>query len=121
MEKKKTLVIGASTNPERFSYRAMKLLKRYEHTVEAIGAKEGKLDEIVIQKNKVDFTDIHTVTMYIGPKNQPEFYPYILGLNPKRIIFNPGTENEEFEKMAKESGIEVVEDCTLVMLNGGIY
>ncbi len=121
MEKKKTLVIGASTNPERFSYKAIKLLRKYEHPVEAIGVKEGEIDEIVIQKNKSIIIDIDTVTMYVGSKNQPEYYNYILELKPKRIIFNPGTENEEFEKMAKEAGIEVVDDCTLVMLNGGNF
>ena len=121
MEKKKTLVIGASTNPERFSYKAIKLLRKYEHPVVAVGIKEGEIDEISILKNKPTNIDIDTVTMYVGPKNQPEYYQYILDLKPKRIIFNPGTENEVFEKMAKDIGIEVVEDCTLVMLNGGIF
>jgi uncharacterized protein len=121
MENKKTLVIGASTNPERFSYKAIKLLKKHEHLVEAIGAKEGELEGVQIYKTKHIFADIHTVTMYIGPKNQHEYYEYILNLKPKRIIFNPGTANPEFEKMAKDSNIEVVEDCTLVMLNTGNF
>jgi len=121
MDKKKTLVIGASENPERFSYKAIRLLKKYEHQIEAIGAKEGELEGIQIHKTKQLFTNIHTVTLYIGPRNQTEYYDYILSLKPKRIIFNPGTENPEFAKRAKDSDIEVVEDCTLVMLNTGIF
>jgi len=121
MEKKNTLVIGASIKPERFSYKAIKLLRKYEHPVEAIGVKEGELEGVQIQKSKTIFTDIHTVTMYVGPNNQPEFYTYIIELKPKRIIFNPGTENPEFEEMAKNAGIEIVEDCTLVMLNSGTF
>ena len=121
MEKIKTLVIGASINPERFSYKAIKLLVKYEHPVEAIGAKEGELEGIKIVKEKLLHSNIHTITMYIGPKNQLDYYDYILGLKPKRIIFNPGTENPDLEQLAKNAGIEVVEDCTLVMLNGGSF
>jgi len=121
MEKKKTLVLGASTNPERYSYRAIKLLGKYEHPVEAIGLKDGEIEGIRIQKNKPQFNDIQTITIYIGPKNQNEYYDYLLSLKPKRIIFNPGTENPEFQKLAKDAGIEVIEDCTLVMLNGGSF
>jgi uncharacterized protein len=117
MEKKKTLVIGASTNPERFSYKAIKLLRKYDHPVEALGLKEGEIEGVSIQKSKPEIIDIHTVTMYVGPKNQAEYYAYILNLKPKRIIFNPGTENDEFEQQAIQNGIEVIEDCTLVMLN----
>ena len=121
MEKLKTLVIGASTNPERYSYRAIKLLQKYNHPVEAIGAKEGELEGVNIHKSKPEFTDIHTITMYVSPKNQSDFYEYLIGLKPARIIFNPGTENPDFEKKAKDAGIEVVENCTLVMLNSGIF
>jgi len=121
MDNKKTIVIGASSNPERYSYRAVKLLRKFGHTVVAIGIKEGEIEDIQIQKNKIFINEVHTVTMYVGPKNQPEYYQYILELKPKRIVFNPGTENPEFESMAKSQSIEVVEDCTLVMLNTGTY
>ncbi len=118
---KKTIVIGASSNPERFSHKAVKLLSRNGHPVVAQGIREGKIEDIEIIKGKPQISDIHTVTMYIGPARQPEYYDYILSLNPKRIIFNPGTENPELKQMAEEKGIETVENCTLVMLNTGLF
>jgi len=118
---KKTIVIGASPKPERFSYKAVRLLNHNGHPVIAQGVREGKIDDIEIIKGKPKIEDVHTVSMYIGPARQPEYYDYILGLNPKRIIFNPGTENDEFIQMAKEKGIETVENCTLVMLNTEIF
>jgi predicted CoA-binding protein len=121
MDNKKTLVIGASLNPERYAYRAVKLLRKFGHPVEAIGLKEGEIDDVQIHRNKELFTNVHTVTMYLGPKNQTEYYQYILEMKPQRIVFNPGTENPEFESIAKANSIEVVEDCTLVMLNRGAY
>lgn len=121
MESIKTLVIGASPNETRYSYKAASLLQKYGHKVEAIGIRSGKIGEIEIKLGLPKLDDIHTVTMYIGLQKQPEYYDYILKLNPKRIIFNPGTENPEFEEKAKSLGIEVVEDCTLVMLNTGRF
>lgn len=118
---KKTIVIGASPNPDRFSYKAVRLLHRNEHPVVAQGIREGKIDDIDIIKGKPQVNDIHTVTMYVGPARQAEYYDYILSLKPKRIIFNPGTENPEFKQMAEQNGIETVENCTLVMLNTGIF
>jgi predicted CoA-binding protein len=118
---KKTIVIGASPKQERFSYKAVKLLSRNGHPVIAQSIREGKIEDIEIIKGKPQVTDIHTVTMYIGPARQPEYYDYILSLNPKRIIFNPGTENPELKQMAEEKGIETVENCTLVMLNTGLF
>lgn len=120
MDTKNTLVIGASENENRYSNRAVKLLQKYNHKVFAYGIKSGKIGDIEI------FTifpteEIHTVTMYVGPRNQPDLYDMILKLNPSRVIFNPGTENDEFENMLKSKGIEVVENCTLVMLNSGVY
>ena len=120
---KKTLVLGASPKPERYSNKAVKLLKRHKHEVVAVALRESSIDETPIVKpetvSKED--DIHTVTLYIGPKHQPQHYDYLLRLQPQRIVFNPGTENDEFEKKAAAAGIEVVEHCTLVMLNNGIY
>jgi len=121
MTNKKTLVIGASLKPERYSNRAIKKLLNYNHSVVAIGLREGDVDGVKIQKNRPLFDDIHTVTIYLNPQRQEEFYDYVISLKPKRIIFNPGTENLYFENMAKENGIEVVENCTLVMLDTGLF
>ena len=121
MELKKTVVIGASPNPERFSNKAVRLLNSYLHPVVAVGVKTGSITGIEIQMGKPQIEDVHTVTLYIGPQRQPDYYDYIIGLNPQRIIFNPGTMNTEFYSLAGEKGIEVVEHCTLVMLNSGEY
>jgi len=119
--KKKTLVVGGSLKPQRFSYKAIYMLTDYGHPVVSIGIREGDVAGVKIKTGKPNFENIHTVTLYLGPQNQPEFYDYLLGLNPKRIIFNPGTENKEFEKKAEEKGIEVVNYCTLIMLGNGSY
>jgi uncharacterized protein len=121
MENKKTLVIGASPNSDRYSYKAIILLQKFGHQVEAIGIKNGTIKSVEIQKGFPLIHDIHTVTLYVNPQKQTDYYAYTINLNPKRIIFNHGTENSEFMQMAKEAGIEVVEDCTLVMLNSGRY
>lgn len=118
---KNTAVIGASTNPERYSNMATLRLVKYGHKVYPIGIKGGSIGENTILTDRPKLTDVHTVTLYIGPKNQPEWYDYILSLQPKRIIFNPGTENPEFYKMASEKQIECIEACTLVMLSIGNY
>lgn len=120
MDTKITLVVGASENQDRYSNRAVKLLKRYNHSVLAYGLKVGKIDDVEID-NRFPESQIHTVTMYVGPRNQAVLYEPILKLNPSRVIFNPGTENHEFEEMLKSKGIDVVENCTLVMLNSGIF
>jgi hypothetical protein len=119
--KKNTLLIGASENPERYSYKAIVSLKKHEHPVTALGIKEGAIGETKFITNKPQLTNIDTVTLYINPKNQIEWMDYILSLNPKRIIFNPGTENLEFNKIASAKGIDCVEACTLVMLSIGNY
>jgi uncharacterized protein len=121
MENKKTLVIGASPNSGRYSYKAVILLQKFGYIVEALGVKDGIVGNVEIQKGLPLFIDIHTITLYINPQKQAEYYKYIINLNPKRIIFNPGAENAEFRNIAKKAGIEVVEDCTLVMLNGGRF
>lgn len=117
----KTVVLGASENPERYSNRAVKSLLHHGKEVAAVGLKEGEIDGVKILSGKPEIPDVDTVTMYVGPANQPGWYDYVLGLHPKRIIFNPGAENPEFEKIAREKGIEVVEACTLVMLSIGNY
>lgn len=113
----KTLVLGASTNPERYSYKAVKKLRNYNHEVVALGLKSGIIDDVEILTGLPVFEDIHTVTMYLGYRNQKEYYDYVLSLRPKRIIFNPGTENPELERLAHENSIEIVQSCTLVMLS----
>jgi predicted CoA-binding protein len=118
---KRTLVLGASENPDRYSNMAIQKLRRYQHEVVAIGNREGKVLDVGIQKETESFTHIHTVTLYLNPNNQKPYYDYILGLQPKRIIFNPGTENPELESLAKAKGIEAIEACTLVMLSTGQY
>lgn len=121
MKTKKTLVIGASENPARYSNLAVKKLTTYNHPVVAIGKKKGSIDNTVIETAKQQFDDIDTVTLYLNPLNQKEYYDYILSLKPKRIIFNPGTENEELEELAQKNGILAQEACTLVLLSTNQY
>ena len=119
--KKKTLVIGASTNPARYSNMAIKKLRRYGHEVLAIGLRTGQVDDVSINVEHPEIDNLDTVTLYLNPGNQKPYYNYILQQNPQRIIFNPGTENRELEKMAKEKGIHTQEACTLVLLSIGEY
>jgi uncharacterized protein len=121
VQAKKTVVLGASGNPARYSYLAVRKLAAHNHPVIAIGKKEGKVDGVVIQKDHVVEGGVDTVTLYLNPKNQVEYYDYILNLQPKRIIFNPGTENEELIQKAKDNNIEPFIGCTLVMLSTGQY
>jgi len=118
---KKTLVIGASENPERYSYKAVKSLLQHGHKVEAIGKREGSIDGVGIQKGQPVLENIDTVTVYLNERNQQEYYDYLLALKPKRVIFNPGAENPALEILLKKSNVEVVEACTLVMLSIGSF
>ncbi|MBI1225892.1 MAG: CoA-binding protein [Bacteroidetes bacterium] len=118
---KKTLVIGASTNPERYSYLAINSLKKHGYEVVAIGKKEGEVNGVEIQTGHPPFTDINTVTLYINISHQKEYYDYVLSLRPKRLIFNPGAENFDFMLRAKEAGVETLEACTLVLLATGQF
>ena len=118
---KKTVVLGASQNEERYSNMAVKKLVAHKHPVTAIGNKEGIINDIKIIKDNPSINDVDTVTLYLNPQNQKPYYDYILSLNPKRIIFNPGTENEELEKIANEKGIKTMEACTLVLLSTNQY
>jgi predicted CoA-binding protein len=117
----KTLVLGASPNPERFSYKAVRMLVTYNHEVYPVGIRKGLIGELEILQDHPHIEDIHTVTLYIGPKNQLNYYDYIMDLKPKRLIFNPGTENEELRTLAEEKGIEILYNCTLMMLSKGDY
>ncbi|HKI88164.1 MAG TPA: CoA-binding protein [Draconibacterium sp.] len=121
MGSKKTLVIGASANPTRYSYIAIQSLREYGHPVVALAKRPGHVADVDILTEFPENEDIHTVTMYIGPKNQPEYQQLLLDLNPERVIFNPGTENIDLIVALETSGIEAIEGCTLVMLNTGYY
>jgi len=114
---KKTLVLGASPNPARYSFLAAKSLLKHGHEVLAVGKREGSIGNIPIATDYPVVDDIDTMTLYVGAKHQPELYEYIFKVAPKRIIFNPGTENPELVKMAHNAGIETVQACTLVMLS----
>ena len=120
-EIKKTLVLGASDNPARYSYLAIQRLRNHGHPVAGIGMKNTKVGDVVIDKEKQPIPDVDTVTLYLNPRHQQEYYDYIVSLKPKRIIFNPGTENDELEKIAKDNNIQTLEACTLVMLSTGQY
>ncbi|MGK2860516.1 MAG: CoA-binding protein [Chitinophagaceae bacterium] len=121
MTEKKTLVLGASDNPARYSFLAINRLRSMGHPVVAIGRKNTMVADVPLDKAKLPLQDIHTVTLYLNPKNQQEYYDYILSVNPKRIIFNPGTENNELVILARKQNIETIEACTLVMLSTGQY
>ena len=118
---KKTLVIGASENSDRYSNKAIRSLLAHQHPVVAIGNSKGVVENIAFDKEKVMFEDIDTITLYLNPKNQETYLDYILSIKPKRIIFNPGTENQQLFNLAKANGIEPLEACTLVLLATGQY
>jgi uncharacterized protein len=121
MAAKKTLVLGASVNPARYSNLAVQKLTAYNHPVVALGNKTGSIGNTIIETEKKDFDNIDTVTLYLNPQHQQEYYDYIFSLHPKRIIFNPGAENDELANMAKEKGIIAQEACTLVLLSTNQY
>ncbi|MDB5211012.1 MAG: hypothetical protein JWQ30_1839 [Sediminibacterium sp.] len=118
---KKTVVLGASDNPTRYSFLAVDKLKRFGHDVVAIGKKIGKVGNTDVITDRPEEKDVDTVTLYLNPQHQKQYYDYILSLHPKRIIFNPGAENDELYDLAKANGIQPLEACTLVMLNTGQY
>jgi len=120
-EGKKTVVLGASGNPARYSNLAVKKLRAHQHPVIAIGKKSGQVGDVEIVTDHMPVGAVDTITLYLNPMNQKEYYDYILELRPNRIIFNPGTENDELIRRAKENGIEPVVGCTLVMLSTGMY
>lgn len=120
---KQTLVLGASLKPQRHSNMAINMLRDYGHPVLAIGLREGQVADVEVEKDRTAIVgeDVHTVTLYLNAYRQDEFIDFILDLNPKRIIFNPGAENRILLEKAQEKGIEALEACTLVMLSIGRY
>ena len=118
---KKTLVLGASLKPNRYSHFAVQRLVANNVETVAYGLKKGEISGIKIDTELIAYENIHTVTLYLNSKRQQEYYNYIVSLNPKRIIFNPGTENLEFYKILKEHNINLEEACTLVLLSTNQY
>ncbi len=114
---KKTLVLGASTNQDRVSYEAVLRLSRAGHEVVPVGIREGEIEGYPILTGEPEIADVDTITLYLNPERQRAYTDYILGLKPKRIIFNPGTENPELIRQARQAGIETEIACTLVMLS----
>ncbi|MDR6301481.1 CoA-binding protein [Mesonia maritima] len=117
----KTLVIGASLKPIRYSNRAIHSLRNNNIPTVAIGLRKGTVEDVKIETEKINFENIDTVTLYLNSKRQEEYYDYIVSLSPKRVIFNPGTENQELYKILKENNIEVQVACTLVLLSTNQY
>lgn len=117
----KTLVVGASPKPGRYAYLAVSELKKRGHEVVALGVHPGNIQGIPITTDKPLLKGIDTVTLYINAARQEEYYDYILEMKPRRIIFNPGSENPLFMRIAKLEGVEVLVACTLVMLSTGQY
>ncbi|MEX0314482.1 MAG: CoA-binding protein [Allomuricauda sp.] len=116
-----TLVFGASLNPSRYSNLAIHRLVESQKETVAFGVREGTVSGIQIKNNLDDFQNIHTITLYLNPNRQKEFYNKILDLKPERVIFNPGTENPEFALILQEADIKVENACTLVLLATGQY
>jgi hypothetical protein len=120
---KRTVIVGATPNTSRYAYLAAEMLTEYNHEIVPVGIKKGLIvgKPILNIRDKPFIKDVDTITLYIGPKHQPEWYDYLMSLKPNRVIFNPGTENDEFAHQLESKGIEVVEGCTLVMLRSGQY
>lgn len=118
---KKTVVIGATDRPDRYAYKATVALTVHKHEVVPVGLRTGEINGIRILKDYPPIENVDTVTMYVGTLNQKSWYDYILSLKPKRVIFNPGTENDELYALLEKNNIEYVEGCTLVMLAIGNY
>lgn len=118
---KKTIIIGATNNPGRYASLAANRLVAKGHEIINVGIKSGEVAGVPIEKAGVIHPDVDTITLYVGPQHQSEYFDYILKTKPQRIIFNPGTENSELEELAKDNGIETTEACTLVLLSTGQY
>ncbi len=120
---KKSIVVGATPNQARYANLAARMLAEYNHDTVLLGIQKGEINgnKILDIRERPVITEVDTITLYIGPPRQPEWYDYFLSLKPKRIIFNPGTENPEFEQLAEQHGIETLEACTLVLLRSRQY
>ena len=121
MKNKKTLVLGASTKPDRYAFKAITMLVEKAHAVLAIGQNAGEVAGVTIRTKNIPLANIHTVTLYLNAARQKEFYNYILETKPKRVIFNPGTENPEFVQLLESNNIKTETACTLVLLSTNQY
>lgn len=121
MKNKKTLVLGASLKPDRYAYKAVEKLVEKGHSVLAIGQNTGEVSGIKIQTKAIPLKNIDTVTLYLNPMRQRDYYNYIIEAKPKRVIFNPGAENPEFSQLLELNGIKAEEACTLVLLSINQY
>jgi predicted CoA-binding protein len=123
MSGKKTVVVGASPNRGRYAWIASEMLLEYGHPIVPLGIRSGEIAGVPIVdiRTKPQIKDVDTITLYLSPAHQEEWYDYLIDLKPKRMIFNPGTENDEFERRAREAGIETVEACTMVLLRSLQY
>jgi predicted CoA-binding protein len=115
------VVLGASENPERYSYKAVKKLVQHKYEVIAIGKRKGFIGDIQIITTQPAIPDVHTVLIYLAPYHQGEIFDYVLSLHPKRVVFNPGTESTEFEEILESYNISVIHDCSLVMMAMGRF
>jgi predicted CoA-binding protein len=115
------VVLGASPNPERFSYKAVKRLISNNYQVVAIGKRAGFIGNIPIVTGQPALSDVHTVLMYLAPYHQGEIFEYVVSMRPRRVIFNPGTESPEFKEWLESYNIEIVHDCSLVMMATGRF
>jgi predicted CoA-binding protein len=120
-ERTRTVVLGASPNPSRFSHKAVKSLMRHDHEVVPVGRRKGSIagKEILVGEPPID--NVHTVSLYIAPGGQAAYYDYIISLMPDRVIFNPGTRNAAFRARLEKEGIQTIENCMLLMLSGGEF
>lgn len=121
MKNKKTLVLGATPRPEKYANIAINKLVEKGHSVLAIGQNTGEVAGVKIHTKVIPLTNIDTVTLYLNPQRQVEYYNYIIETKPKRVIFNPGTENPQFYQLLQSNGIKVEVACTLVMLATNQY
>ena len=117
----KTLVIGASLKPQRYSNIAINRLVKYSQEVVAFGLREGTVAGIEIDTDLLPYKDVHTITLYLNPERQKAYYDYIISLMPERVIFNPGTENTDLQNLLKQNNIFFEEACTLVLLGTNQY
>ncbi|WP_020567889.1 CoA-binding protein [Neolewinella persica] len=116
-----TLILGATPNPSRYAFLAANKLTKYGHEIINVGIKKGEVAGVEILGGLPTVKDVDTVTLYLGSRHQPPYYDWLIGLHPRRIIFNPGTENPELAMLARKAGIETEVGCTLVMLSSGHY
>jgi uncharacterized protein len=121
MADKKTLILGATPNEDRYANIAAKRLVQKGHPIVNVGLRAGEAAGVTIEKPETIHTDIDTITLYVGPQRQQTLYDYILKTHPRRIIFNPGAENSVLSAMANKEGIETENACTLVLLSIGQY